>query len=726
MDTAMNSAMDSSKVAGSVKALRWVSNSQSFWFSMTAIVIAGLLAYSNTARVPFLLDDSWRIVDNPSIHSFRTIQDAFFESNRPIVNVSFVTNYAIHGLDLLGYHVTNLLIHLAAGICLLGVVRRILSHSENYLAKRSTSLALMIAILWVVHPLQTSAVTYINQRFESLMGLAYLGTLYLFLHALDSPRPNRWYLASIIVCCVGMLCKEVMVSAPLIVVWLDRAFVSDSWGALIRKRWGYYLGLASTWGVLAWAMLHYTQEYVNGGMLWVEGLNQWTYLLSQSAVIVHYLRLSVWPVGQVFVYDWPVARSIQEVLPQWSFMVLLVLATLWAIFRSPKIGFLGGCFFLILAPTSSVFPIMDLAFEHRMYLPLAAVVALLVLAFDRLLLVIGPTRPLEVGIRILFGTLAVLGLMGLTYHRNHDFRSEMAIWQAALDQDRTNPKAWLGLGCAFVKLGKHQEACDSFEKAVSLSPKTAIHQANYGSALYELGEYDKAEKHLLEAIKMKPDDHFSLQCLGNIMLDRGRIAEAIQYCEKAVRIAPTYAEVRMSLVAAFIEAGQLERAIQECRLTLKNHPGFAIANLNMAIALKQLGRVEEAIEQCRAAILVEPNISQTHWMLGVLLTDSQPEEASLHLKQAIELEPESREMKRDYVNALVKSDPNGSVEYLQELLAQNLLDLELRYKLVSVLVKLKDLKRAIAEMEKVLEIRPDSQAAHEYLDRLRMEATKND
>jgi protein O-mannosyl-transferase len=726
MDTAMNISTNSSGGIDYAKSDALVPHNRHLGLSVIAIVVAGLIAYCNTAQVPFLLDDSWRIVDNPSIHSLWTIQDAFLESNRPVVNVSFVINYAIHGLDLPGYHVTNLFIHLAAGLCLYGLVRRLLSRSDEYLAKRAASLALIISILWVVHPLQTSAVTYINQRFESMMGFAYLGTLYLFLRALDSNHPNRWYLASIIVCGVGMLCKEVMVSAPLIAIWLDRAFVSRSWGELFRKRSGYHLSLLGTWGLMAWAMLHYTQEYVNGGMLWVEGLNSWTYLLSQSAVIVHYLRLTVWPVGQTFVYDWPIARSIQEVLPQMSFMVILFLATMWAMFRSPKMGFLGGCFFLILAPTSSIFPIMDLAFEHRMYLPLASVIAPLVLGFDRILLAFGTTRHIEFSIRMIFGSVALLGLIGLTYLRNHDFRSEIAIWRATLDRGHSNSKAWLGVGCALVKLGEHQEACDCFEKAVTLLPKSAIHQANYGSALYELGEYDKAEKHLLEAIRIKPDDQFSLQCLGNIMLDRGRIAEAIQYCEKAVRIAPTYAEVRMSLVAALIEAGQLERAIQECKSTLKNHPGFAIANLNMAIALKQLGRFDEAIEQCRDALVVEPNISQAHWMLGVLLSDSQPEQAVMHLGRAIDLEPEALALKHDYINALVKSDASASVEYLQELIVKNPADLEWRYKLVSVLVSLKDLKRAITEMDKVLELRPNSQAAREYLDKLRMAAAKND
>jgi protein O-mannosyl-transferase len=720
---AMNSALHSSPRPNDAVTNESVSSP---WLMGITIILAGLIAYCNTAQVPFLLDDSWRIVDNPSIHSLRTIQDAFLESNRPIVNVSFVINYAIHGLDLPGYHVTNLFIHLAAGICLFGLVRRVLSRSDEYLAKRAASLALIISILWVVHPLQTSAVTYINQRFESIMGLAYLGTLYLFLRALTSPRPNRWYLASIIVCCVGMLCKEVMVSAPLVAIWLDRAFIAGSWSELIRKRVAYHLGLMSTWGALAWAMLHYTQEYVNGGMLWVKGLNTWTYLLSQSAVIVHYLRLSVWPVGQCFVYDWPIARSIQEVVPQMSFMVMLFLATVWAMFRFPRIGFLGGCFFLILSPTSSVFPIMDLAFEHRMYLPLASVIALLVLGFDRILLAFGTTRSIEFGARMIIGTTIVLGLIGLTYRRNHDFRSELAIWQATLDQGRSNAKAWLGTGCALVKLGKYPQACDCFEKAVSLSPQTAIYQANYGNALYELGEYDKAERHLLEAIRLAPDDHFSLQCLGNIMLDRGRIAEAIQYCEKAVHIAPTYAEVRLSLVAALIEAGQLERAIQECKLILENHPRFAIANFNMAIALKQLGRFDEAIEQCRAALVIEPNISKAHWMLGILLSDSHPDQAAIHFRRANELEPEARELKHDYINALTKSDANASVEYLQELIAKNPSEIEWRYKLVSVLVSLKDLKRAIAEMDKAIELRPDSQAAREYLEKLRATAAKND
>ena len=331
-----------------------------------AIITIGIVSYSNTFQVPFLLDDSARIVHNTKISTLIPTV-ASLETNRPVVDFTFALNYAMHGLDLWGYHAVNLAIHLAASLCLYGIVRRALLRVTGNFTDNAEVLGLAIAMIWVAHPLQTPAVTYINQRYESLMGLAYLVALYTFIRSFDSHRSGLWRIASVAICAIGMGCKEAMISAPLVILWYDRAFVARSWSGLFQARRWYYAALGATWGVLAWSMLHFTGESTGGGMGSVAGVTPWTYLLSQSGVIVHYLSLAIWPQGQCFWDKWPVAQSIADVWPQGLAVVGLLGGTIWAMFRAPKIGFLGGWFFLILAPTSSVVPIRDLMFEHRMY-----------------------------------------------------------------------------------------------------------------------------------------------------------------------------------------------------------------------------------------------------------------------------------------------------------------------------------------------------------------------
>ena len=302
------------------------------WAPLAAIAVAGGLAYSNTFDAPFVFDDQVRIVDNPSIRTLWPPTVAMADTNRPFAIWTFAVNYAAHGLDVWGYHALNLAIHLSGGLLLFGVVRRSLADCDGVLQQQAYAVALTTAVIWVVHPLQTQAVTYIVQRLESLMGLAYLATLYCFIRSRDPNHASRWRLASVLACGFGMGCKEVMATAPLVVLWYDRAFVAASWSEILQQRKYYYASLAGTWGVLAWSMLHFTEDYTGGGLVSVEGLTPWTYLVSQAGVLTHYLRLCVWPQGQCLDYDWPMAASLAEVVPQGLLIVSLLAATIWSIF----------------------------------------------------------------------------------------------------------------------------------------------------------------------------------------------------------------------------------------------------------------------------------------------------------------------------------------------------------------------------------------------------------
>ena len=304
-------------------------------------------------------------------------------SGRPVLNLSFALNYAVSGCDVGGYHVTNLAIHLVAALLLFGIVRRTATkfsglRPELTTAQAATSIALAVALLWAVHPLQTESVTYIVQRAESLMGLFYLLTLYCFLRGVGSGRAILWYAGSVLACLLGMATKEVMVSAPLVVILYDRTFLAGSFREAWRRRWGYYLALAATWLLLAWLVVGTGLLLQSYGVRTerMQSFTWWTYLATQPGVIVHYLRQVVWPSGLCLDYGWPPAATVGEVLFPAIPVVCLLGLTAWAVVKRPAWGFLGAWFFLILAPTSSFMPVQHAAaFEHRMYLPLAAVVS---------------------------------------------------------------------------------------------------------------------------------------------------------------------------------------------------------------------------------------------------------------------------------------------------------------------------------------------------------------
>ncbi|HUJ71275.1 MAG TPA: hypothetical protein VLZ30_03470, partial [Verrucomicrobiae bacterium] len=354
------------------------------------VIVAGLLAYLNSFTGPFIFDDPQSILENRTIQHLWPIwqslspphDNGITVAGRPLVNLSLAVNYALGGTEVQGYHVVNLIIHILAGLTLLGVVRRTLLQPKlrERFGAAANGLALAVAVLWTVHPLQTESVTYIVQRAESIMGLFYLLTLYCFIRATESQRFRLWYGLCIGACALGMASKEVMASAPLMVLLYDRTFVSGSFGEAWLRRWKLYLKLAGTWILLGY-LVFFTGSFHNAVInARMRGIGRWTYLLTEPAVMLHYLRLSVWPHPLCFDYNgWPLAGTWPGILLPALVIVILLGTIAWACKINSAWGFLGAWFFLILAPSSSFVPTDSPAYEHRMYLPLAAVVVAVVM-----------------------------------------------------------------------------------------------------------------------------------------------------------------------------------------------------------------------------------------------------------------------------------------------------------------------------------------------------------
>ncbi len=665
-----------------------------------AIIAIGIVSYSNTFQVPFLLDDSARIVHNPKIRTLIPTVGSL-ETNRPVVDYTFALNYAMHGLELWGYHAVNLAIHLAGALCLYGIVRRSLLRVTSNFTSNAEMLGLAVAMIWVAHPLQTQAVTYINQRYESLMGLAFLAALYTLIRSFGSRRPGVWRIASVSICAIGMGCKEAMVSAPFVILWYDRAFVARSWSELFRARHWYYAALGATWGVLAWSMLHFTGEYTGGGMGSVAGVTPWTYLLSQSAVIVHYLSLAVWPLGQCFWDKWPVAQTIADICPQGLAVVALLGGTIWAMFRAPKIGFLGGWFFLILAPTSSVVPIRDLMFEHRMYLPLAALSCIFVLGINAIAnrFPIAKLSP-RLSRAMIYG-LAIISLSMVTHQRNEVYRSEVAIWQDTVVKSPRHADAWHNLGLAYLSVGRSAESLVSLREANRLASDNPQINSSLGAGLMQVGKYEEAKSHLMNAIEHAPHDSLALRNMGNAMLDTGQSSEAIGFLERALLLSPSDTETQLSLAAAYGMNDRFVDSISQSNLTLLEHPENSQAHFNLMSVYTQMGQYGDAIEQGNLSVDANPNDALCQGRLGMLLASTLPDQAIEHLEIACRLDSTIEEFQFILGILLILDQPEKAIPHFLALVELNPNNVEARRELVQAYTRTGQEKLAEQERQKI-------------------------
>ena len=610
------------------------------WLAGSVALLAAAfgLAWHNCFSGAFVYDDTPARVDNASIRQWwppgpvlTGMRPDLTVSGRPLGNLSLAVNYALGGTDPAGYHAINLLIHLLAGLALFGVIRRTLRRPalRDRFGPDSTWLALAATGLWLVHPLQTEAVTYTVQRVESLMGLFFLLTLYAFIRAAEAPRPGWWQAGAVAACLAGMASKEVMVSAPLVVLLHDRTFFAGSFrAAWVRRRW-LYVGLGLTWLPLAYWVA------TTGGRAGSAGfggaVTSWEYARIQCLAILHYVRLAAWPHPLVFDYGILNNPPLGAVLPRALLLAGLLAATAVAVARRRPAGFLGAWFFLILAPSSSFVPVVTESLaEHRMYLPLAALLVLAVLALHR---VIG-WRGLPVAAAL------ALGLGAVAAERNRDYRSEFGLWQDTVEKRPDNARADNNLGYLWLGRDRLGDAERCFREALRLQPAYPSAHYNLGIVLARTGRDAEAVVQLLEAVRLEDDFDDARVNAGNALLRLGRAAEAAGLYEAALRRQPDAPDVHYDLGLAFDRLGRTAEALAQFEAAAKDRPAFAAARFGAAEALRRLDRVPEAIAAYRSALEADPSNLGARLMLGnLLLLSRQPDGAIAQYEQILRQQP---------------------------------------------------------------------------------------
>lgn len=456
------------------------------WIASALLILAGAAAYHNSFQGAFLMDDFRHIVENDRIRDLSHPLRVLSGTTRPLVAFTFALNNAAGGLNVWGYHAVNLSIHLAAALTLLALLLRHLKPET----------ALFISLIWLVHPLQTQAVNYIVQRSELLMGLLCLLTLYFLGRCAQTPGARRMKILCVACCALGMAGKPIMAMAPLLALLYDRFFLAPSWREVGRRRGRLHLALLATYGVLAACLLNGPEEYVRDVGFHLETIRPEDYFLNQGKVILHYLRLTFWPRALVFDYGWP-AEATQDLLLPWMILLALLAAAGWAARNRPGIGFLGIWFFLTLAPTSLLIPLRDLAFEHRMYLALAAPAVLFVLAVDRLI----RSRPVRT--RLLAGVILALGIV--TVQRNNDYRSAVALWKDTVSKRPLHTRAQANLGTMLHMEGRIDEAAVVYRTALGLDPDLPDVHSNLGRLLEDQGDLKGAQREFEEALRLEPN-----------------------------------------------------------------------------------------------------------------------------------------------------------------------------------------------------------------------------
>jgi len=618
-----------------------------------AIIAAGLLAYSNSLAGPFIFDDASSIPDNPTIRRLWPIWRVLSPprqstaAGRPVLNFSLAVNYAVSGLDVWSYHATNLAIHVLAGLTLFGVIRRTLTRKRlgASIGRAATPLAAICALIWVVHPLHTEAVTYVIQRAESLMGMLYLLTLYCAIRSFTSPRRPWWQAAAVACCALGMGTKEVMVTAPLAVLIYDRLFVARSWRELLAGRWRLYAALAATWVLLA--VLVATGPRSQSAGFGIEQRGPLGYAATQFGVILHYLRLAFWPRPLVLDYLWPTAKGFAAIAAPAAGVVLLLAATAAGLRYLPPAGFCGIWFFLVLAPSSSFVPIVDAAFEHRMYLPLAGVVTLVVVGAYALAAAIArrsaaarSSRSAATLLGCALAAAAALALGAATFARNRDYHSDLAIWQDTAAKRPGNFRALDHVGAALGRLGRYDEAIDVFNHALELNANYATCYNNRALAYKQKGLPRQAMRDLDKAIELDGKLHCAYLNRGVVHSELGQNAAAIDDFTKAIEVKNDYATAYANRGSVLVDLGRFAEAIVDLTRAIELTGQTASACAARGSARRKTGDMPGAIVDLTRAIALDDRAPGAYNERGLALAAAGQHEAAVaDFGQAIRIDP---------------------------------------------------------------------------------------
>jgi tetratricopeptide (TPR) repeat protein len=611
---------------------RWLPYFKSPLVHGALIIILCLAAYSNTFHVPFQFDDPRSISEVPFVRDIRQFPNPISQQ-RAVGFFTFALDYWFHGTDVVGYHIVNLAIHIMNALLVYALI--ILSFRTpvlkgSLLKNHAKPIALFSALLFAGHPIQTQAVTYIAQRFASLATLFFLLSLVAYIwsriRTVTNPSNYRsliWYGVSLLSAVLAMKTKEIAFTLPVVIALYEFLFLEGSF----KKRILLLLPLLLTMIIIPLNLLGTARPL--GDMLGDIGevtrlqttVSRGEYLVTEFTVIATYLRLLFFPVNQNLDYDYPIFESFfaPEVVSSFLLLSLILGAGVYLLYRdqrSPGAGRLAAFgifwFFITLSVESSVIPIADVIFEHRLYLPsvgfFLTCTSALFWGAERLRV---RWAKAEQAVVIALAAAAVI-FAGLAYTRNIVWKSEESLWEDVIRKSPMKARGYNGLGLAYFNRGNYNKAIEAYGKAIALYPSYGVAFNNIGNSYYRAGLYDRAIEAQTEAIALEPNNAIFYDNRGLSYSGIGAYDRAADDFSKAIKLDPSYAKSYHNLGFAYHSEGMYRPAIEEYTKAIILDPGNAIFRSNRGLAYAANGEYERAIEDQTAAIVLDPDFAAAY------------------------------------------------------------------------------------------------------------------
>ena len=697
--------------------------------SLVLIGLVGIIIYANSFDCSFHFDDFSNIVDNPDVHDVTDLRSIWkFNSRRFVGDLSFAFNYHVHQVDVFGYHLVNLLIHLGASLLVWRLVMLILAtpvmRSSN-LAQHKRLVALFCGLIFVAHPLQTQAVTYIVQRLAALATLFYLASLCLYLQGRLANRRRTAvmsYIGLAATFLAGIFTKEIVYTLPLMLVVFEFSLMeTGNFREIVTgRRVLLYIvpPLAVSALILTFLVMKFGTYIIfhpsPSQRLLDPELTSIRYLMTQFRVIWVYLRLLVLPVGQNLDHDFP--ASLGFLTPGTTFIGFLFLLGLFGtairLFSRKRIIALGILwFFITLSVESSFKPLGNVMFEHRLYLPM----------FGYSLFVASVLYDL-VGIRSLRAyVLIIVALMsmnaGLTFRRNFVWKDEITLWRDVVRKSPRKPRPYNNLANALSLVGRDEEAKGYLTQAIRLYPGYADAYNNLGIIYLREGNLEQARAMFERAIEINFYQTTARNNLGKVLLMQGHIQEAKASFQNALDQKLYHPEALNNMGDILCREGNFEEAITMFRRAVELDPYFTEAYMNLGDALYHEGRTEEAQHYYEKALSILPELPETYFNGGNEFMDKGKfDEAENQYRHAVLLKPGFAMAQVNLGIALGEQGKlNEAIGHLQDALAIDSGLFEAHYRLGAIFARRGNTEEAVTHLREAARLNPDHLQPHYLL-----------
>ncbi|PYL85698.1 MAG: hypothetical protein DMF17_07685 [Verrucomicrobia bacterium] len=598
----------------SYRVTSWPLGSRSrVWLFVLILAAATVFAYRPAWHGGFLWDDDAYVTNNELLTARDGLRRIWFSFDSPsqyfpLVYTTFRIEHALWGLNPLGYHWVNILLHVANAL----LVWRLL-------ARLNVPGAWLAGAIFALHPVQVESVAWITERKNVLMGCFFLLTLLAWAVFVDerTKRPWRFYGLALVLYGLALSAKTTACTLPaalLLILWLQRKRIN--WESILQIVPFFLLGLGMGLVAVWWERYH---QGTRGALFALGPIER---ILIASRAVWFYLGKLIWPSTLTFIYPrWTISPT--HLLDYvWLLTAVGLCAAIYFARRYVGRGVEVAAVFFVatLSPVSGLIMLYTFRYafvaDHYQYLACIGPIALVSAGVASL------AGTFERSRRLIFGTAVamVATLAVLTWRQSTMYADIEALWRTTLAR---NPTCWMAhnnLGIVLFQKGEIDEAIAHYRKTLQMQPDFSDADYNLGNALLQKGETDEALLYCQKAVMLQPFDPDAQVALGNVLFQKRLVDDAIVRYETALALRPYYVIAHYSLSTALLQKGELDAAISHCRAALSIQPEHAEARINLAIALDQKGQVSDAIMNYEKALTISPRsvpaLNNLAWILA--------------------------------------------------------------------------------------------------------------